>query len=55
MLRALDLPNAVESYEIRMSITALVKSVTSVPMLRSKAMLVGHYCSRTGQTMMPST
>ena len=42
MYRALDLPNVVASCEIRMFITALVKSGTSVPMLRSKAMPVGH-------------
>ena len=43
MYRALDLPNVIERYEIRMFITALVKSGTSVPMLRSKAMPVGHF------------
>ena len=41
--RALDLPNISESYEIRMLITALVKSGTSVPMLRSKVMPVSHF------------
>ena len=43
MYRALELPNVIEGYEIRMFITALVKSGTSVPMLRSKAMPVGHF------------
>ena len=43
MYRALELPNVIERYEIRMFITALVKSGMSVPMLRSKAMPVGHF------------
>ena len=43
MYCALDLPNVIERYEIRMFITALVKSGTPVPMLKSKAMPVGHF------------
>ena len=42
-MRSLDLPNVVESYEIRMFITTLEQSDTSVPILRSKAMSGGHF------------